>query len=343
MSRATLRASVWALGLWGGVAFAGAPAPQPAPAAKPATTAPAATAPAALAQPAAAPDPVAERAAAINEAGSLLQKAAAARARGNKNFAEQLFSSAELILGPEAVADLAPLFREGAPPRVTTPLKVMPKDTPPQPAVVGSSDEEDKAEEKPKRGSLTGSLMLEGKVFEGRGVVMLEPATGKFHKRSPRQRTMEQRNREFAPKLLAVPVGSTVTFPNFDPIYHNVFSRSDAQPFDLGIYKNGQSRELTFDKEGIIRLGCNLHANMSAYIVVVSAPHYAVTDDKGHFTFRSLEPGKYKLRAWSEKTLKPVIQEITIAPDKNTVTVTLAADAPGGLGTDKFGAQRGGK
>ncbi len=303
-----------------------------------------ATAASALGAPSPAPgaaDPVAERAQAIGEAGSLLQKAGAARTRGNRNFAEQLFSSAELILGSEALAELAPLFREGAPPRITTPLKVLPKDTPPQPAVVGNSDEEEKPEDKPKRGSLSGMLKLDGKALEGRGVITLEPVGGKFRKRAPKSRVMEQRNREFAPKILAVPVGSTVAFPNFDTIYHNVFSRSDAQPFDLGIYKNGQSRELTFEKEGIIRLGCNLHANMSAYIVVVAAPHYVVTDDKGHFSFRSLEPGKYKVRAWSERTMKPVTQEITILPDKNSVTLTLPADAPAGASADKFGVARG--
>ena len=287
-------------------------------------------------------DPVGERVQAINEATSLLQKAGAARTRGNRNFAEQLFSSAELILGPEALAERAPLVREGAPPRVSTPLKVLPKDTPPQPAAVGSSDEDEKPEEKPRRGVLSGALNLGGKTLDGRGVVTLEPASGKFHRRAPRTRVMEQRNREFAPKIMAVPVGSTVSFPNFDTVYHNVFSRSDARAFDLGIYKNGQSRDLKIEKEGIVRLGCNLHANMSAYIVATNAPHYAITDDKGHFSFRSLEPGKYRLRAWSEKTLKPQVQEITVVPEKNSVSVTLPADAPAGS-VDKFGVARGGQ
>jgi len=171
--------------------------------------------------------------------------------------------------------------------------------------------------------------------------VTLEPANGKFRKRAAKHRVMEQRNREFAPKIMAVPVGSTVSFANFDGIYHNVFSRSDVQAFDLGIYKNGQSRDVTFEKEGIMRLGCNLHANMSAYIVVVGAPHYAITDDKGHFNFRSLEPGKYRVRAWSEKTVAPVVKEITIVPEKNTVELSVPADAPTGPSADKFGASRG--
>ena len=285
-------------------------------------------------------DPVADRAQAIGEAAKLLDKAGQVRRQGNRNLAEQLFSSAELILGEGTLAELAPLFREGAPPRVTTPLGMAPKDAAPQPAVVGNSDEEDKPEDKPKRGSLQGALTLDGKALEGRGVVMLEPAGKKARHRAPVHRTVEQRNREFAPRLLAVPVGSTVSFPNFDPVYHNVFSRSEVMPFDLGIYKNGQSRDLQFDKEGIWRIGCNLHANMQAYIVVVNAAHYAVTDEKGRFSFRSLEPGKYRLRAWSDRTEEPVVQEITIAPAKNNVSVTLPANAKV-ANVDKFGAPRG--
>ena len=92
------------------------------------------------APPVPATDPVADRAAALSEGANLLGKAGAARKNGNRNFAEQLFSSAEILLGPDAIAELAPLFREGAPPRVVTPLKLMPKDSPAQPELVGSSE-----------------------------------------------------------------------------------------------------------------------------------------------------------------------------------------------------------
>jgi len=289
----------------------------------------------AFADPPAKNDPVEERAEAFREAAGMLQKANAMRARGNKSLAEQLFSSAELIVGPEAVAELAPLFREGAPPRVATPLKTMAKDAPPQPASVGSSEQEEP--EPPKKGSLAGTLKLEG-AGDGIGVITLEPSSGHFRKRTPKQRTIEQRDRQFAPRVMVVPVGSTVAFPNFDPVYHNVFSRSEAAPFDLGIYKNGQAREYTFNKEGVIRLGCNLHANMSAFLVVVSAPHYVITDGTGKFKFNSLEPGKYKLRVWSEKSAQPVTEEVNVKPGANQVTLTARADAP--VATDKFGAPR---
>jgi plastocyanin len=91
---------------------------------------------------------------------------------------------------------------------------------------------------------------------------------------------VEQRAREFLPNLVAVSVGSTIAFPNFDTIFHNVFSTSKPAPFDLGLYKAGESREFTFTKDGIIQLNCNLHANINAYIAVVAAPAYVVTTSR---------------------------------------------------------------
>ncbi len=287
-----------------------------------------------------APGPVADRAEALREAASLLDKAAVAKERGNRSFAEQLFSSAELIVGPEGVATIAQVFREGAPPRVQTPLQQLPMTTPPQPVVAVGDSAADEPDPKPKRGSLRGTLKVDGQALSEPAVITLEPADGKFRKRTPRHATMEQRNREFAPHVLTVPTGSTVTFPNFDTVYHNVFSRSDVAAFDLGIYRSGQSRDYTFDKDGIVHLGCNLHRNMSAYVVIVSEPHYVVTDDKGHFNFRSLEPGKYKARIWSERT-DPVTRDVVIAAGENTLPLDVHSH-PADPGTDKFGVARGG-
>jgi plastocyanin len=301
------------------------------------------------ATPAAAPaggklTPAGEKAAALRQAADLLDKAGSALAGGNKNFAEQLFSTAELLVGADALASLAPEFREGAPPRVTTPTVKVDTAAAPQPKVVGSSEAED-AEAKvapPKvEGSLTGSVEIDGKPLSGAfGLVTLEPASGKWPARTPKKRTIEQRGREFLPHVMAIPVGSTVAFPNFDTVFHNVFSTSPLGAFDLGIYKQGEAREFTFTKEGIIRLGCNLHANMSAYIAVVSAPAYVVTDDHGAFAFKHLAPGKYKLKAWSEKSKAPIEQDVTIKVGANEVKVGVAADAPAG-NPDKFGGKRG--
>jgi plastocyanin len=290
--------------------------------------------------------PAGEKAALLRQAADLLEKAGDALAAGNKSFAEQLFSTAELLTGPEAVEALASLFREGAPPRVTTPtIKVDPK-APPQPKVEGSSEAEDEADKIPPPpkvvvGSLVGTLQLDGKAAAGAyGLITLEPASGKWKPRTPKRHVMEQRGREFNPRVMALSVGSTVAFPNYDSVFHNVFSTSPAGAFDLGIYKANEAREYKFEKEGIIRLGCNLHANMSAYLVVVSAPAYVVTDEKGNFKFNRLAPGKYKLKAWSERTKAPITQDITIKAGSNSVNVGVSADAPAGPQPDKFGGKR---
>lgn len=288
--------------------------------------------------------PVGEKAAALREAADDLDKAQIALDNGNKNLAEQLFSTAELFTGPEAVAALAPTFREGAPPRITTPTVKVDVTAAPQPKAVGSSEAEDEAAKVPPpkvEGSLTGSMTIGGASGGAFGLVTLEPTGGKWKARTPKKLVLEQRGREFLPHLMAVSVGSTVAFPNFDTVFHNVFSTSPTAAFDLGLYKNGEAREYTFQKEGILRVGCNLHANMSAYIAVVSAPAYVVTDDKGAFAFKHLPLGTYKLKAWSEKSKAPIEQTITIKAGANTVTVGVQADAPAGPQADKFGGKRG--
>lgn len=289
-------------------------------------------------------DRIRERARTLRQASTLLEKANAARLQGSRSYADQLFSSAELIVGAEAVADLAPLFRTGAPPRITSSLKSVPVDSPAQPPAVGNSDQEQpENKSKRRRAQLTGTVASAGgRPLPSVAIVTLEPVSGRFPPRLPKQRVIEQRNRQFAPRVLAVPVGSTVSFPNFDPLYHNVFSRSAARPFDLGIYKAGQARELTFTKEGVVRIGCNLHANMSAYVVVVAAPHYAVVDSGGEFNFQSVAPGRYRLSAWSENSESPSVQTVVIKPKDNRVAITLTSDRASGLENDKFGAPRGG-
>jgi hypothetical protein len=142
------------------------------------------------------------------------------------------------------------------------------------------------------------------------------------------------------PRVLAVPVGSTVQFPNFDGIYHNVFSISSPKKFDVGLYKDGETREVKVDKPGVIRLGCNIHAKMASYILVVDAPHYVVVENDAPFNFRSLAPGKYKYRAWSEQSAVPAEGEIEIKAGENTQTFDVKGGAEPGPSEDKFGMTR---
>jgi plastocyanin len=270
------------------------------------------------------------------EAQRLLNAAVVAGKRGQRSYAEQLFTRAEMITGPKAVASVAKTFRAGAPKLVTTPTKTMPKETAAQPRVGTVEAEETKPPA--KIGTLTGSLTIDGKAPTGLGVVMLTPVKG-GKKRTPKQRIIEQRGKEFAPHVMAVPVGSTVSFPNFDQIYHNVFSLSKTKAFDLGMYKNGETREMKFEKPGIVRLGCNLHAAMSAYLIVVDAPHYVVVDKDGKFSFKALAPGKYKVKAWNENSGDPMTADLEIKEGANEKTLELKA-APAGLSPDKFGQAR---
>jgi hemoglobin len=276
------------------------------------------------------------------EAASFLSAAITAGQRGQRSFAEQLFSRAEIIVGAQALASASEAFREGAPPRVNTRLRPM-KDTAPQPAAgVGSSDADNPARpgRTAGRAMLHGALRLDGKPLTGMALVMMWPTSGPAARRTPKARVVEQRGKTFAPHLLAVPVGSTVAFPNFDTVYHNVFSLSQPQRFDLGLYKAGDMREVVFDKPGIVRLGCNIHTNMSGYVVVVDAPHYVVADADGKFSFKSLGPGKYKVRAWSEQSAEPRTTEIVLKPGANETAIDLTGGAPQGPSEDKFGAAR---
>ena len=109
---------------------------------------------------------------------------------------------------------------------------------------------------------------------------------------------LEQTGQRFEPQLVVIPVGSSVSFPNSDPIFHNVFSLSGAKKFDLGYYPAGQTRIVKFDEPGVVQVYCHLHPNMYAAIVVVPNRWYARPGDDGTFTFHEVPPGTYRLVAW---------------------------------------------
>jgi plastocyanin len=134
--------------------------------------------------------------------------------------------------------------------------------------------------------------------------------------RAPRRFTLTQKNKTFQPHVLAVPVGSTVEFPNNDGIYHNVFSLSGPQPFDLGLYRAGETRPRTFADAGIYRVFCNIHPQMSAIIVVAPSAFTTVAAPDGRFTL-DLPPGRYRLTAMSERA-SPVSIELTSTAGAST-------------------------
>jgi len=115
---------------------------------------------------------------------------------------------------------------------------------------------------------------------------------------TPLTATMEQKNRRFVPDTLVIPAGSAVSFPNLDPIFHNVFSLSKPKTFDLGNYAKDQTRTVTFPKPGIVFVDCHLHPNMAAVIVVTPNQWSTKADAAGRFTLPGLPAGRYTLVAW---------------------------------------------
>jgi plastocyanin len=134
-----------------------------------------------------------------------------------------------------------------------------------------------------------------------RSVVYLETAPrGAFEPTETPRAVMDQRNETFVPHVLAIPTGTTVDFPNSDRIYHNVFSLSKTEPFDLGRYATGRSKQVRFDRAGIVRVFCEIHSHMSAFILVFSHPFFAMTDAEGRYRIDNVPPGTYSVIAWNE-------------------------------------------
>lgn len=109
---------------------------------------------------------------------------------------------------------------------------------------------------------------------------------------------MDQRNLKFIPRVLPVLVGTTVEFPNNDKTWHNVYSKSEAKEFDLGLYPAGETRSVTFDKPGVVRILCNVHPNMEAYVVVKEHPYFTTPDPRGNYTLDRVPLGQRRLEIW---------------------------------------------
>ncbi len=131
---------------------------------------------------------------------------------------------------------------------------------------------------------------------------------------------MSQKDKMFVPSVLAVGVGYSVDFPNLDPFFHNVFSYSSSKEFDLGRYPKGKSEKVTFDKPGIVKVFCEIHFSMRAYVHVLETPYFATSDEKGNFVIKNVEPGNYTLNIWQE-SLQNIAEPITVSGDSLFVEV----------------------
>lgn len=125
-------------------------------------------------------------------------------------------------------------------------------------------------------------------------------AAGASAKQAAGAFTMTTRGKTFLPHVIAVPAGSTVNFPNEDPISHNLFSLTPGYTFDLGLYRRGAGKSYKFDAPGVVNVYCNVHPNMSAVVHVMATPWYGFADASGVFRFE-VPPGRYRLTAWNEQ------------------------------------------
>lgn len=141
-------------------------------------------------------------------------------------------------------------------------------------------------------------------------VVFIESLPGRSFPPTPNA-VMDQLNLTFTPHVLAVVVGTRVTFPNSDEVRHNVFSPSPVKRFNLGTYPKGVAKYVVFDKPGVVELLCNVHADMGAYIVVTETSHSALVAKDGSYVLKGVPAGTYVVRAWREE-LKDQRQEVTV-------------------------------
>ena len=147
-----------------------------------------------------------------------------------------------------------------------------------------------------------------------RSVVYLKGVVvGAFERGDTRRTRMLQQNERFIPHVLAIVAGTTVDFPNADRTYHNVFSLSKDNDFNLGRYAAGKSEPHRFDQPGIVRVFCDIHSQMSAFILVFAHRFFATTDDDGRYRIDGIPPGVYTLEVWNE-TLRG-------DPPKRTITI----------------------
>lgn len=149
-------------------------------------------------------------------------------------------------------------------------------------------------------------------------VISVEDIEGPFP--APKESAvMDQKELRFVPHVLVVQVGTMVEFLNSDPLSHNVFSISHAKRFNLGLYQRGTLRRIKFDQPGVVELLCNVHLEMSAFIIVVKNPYFARTGPDGIYRIADVPAGQHRLRCWHERF--PAQERVVQVPETRPVTV----------------------
>ena len=170
---------------------------------------------------------------------------------------------------------------------------------------------------------------VDGKPVVG-AVIMLRALEGGRPAAAPIDAVMDQLERRFVPDVLVVPVGSRVTFPNSDPISHQVYSFSPIRRFQLPLYRGEPYPPVDFPQAGIATLGCNIHDEMRAYIVVTDGQHYGRTDSDGVWRAAAVRAGAYTLNLWHPRLREPrglIERRVEITEDGDVQTLTVRAAA----------------
>lgn len=132
-----------------------------------------------------------------------------------------------------------------------------------------------------------------------------------------------QKNKRFHPSVVVIPVGGKVEFPNRDPFFHNVFSLFEGKRFDLGLYEGGTTRLVQFDKPGISFIFCNIHSEMSAVVIALSTPYYAISNARGEIAIPEVPPGRYDMQIFhasvSPDALRSLRREITVSAGNSSL------------------------
>jgi plastocyanin len=155
-------------------------------------------------------------------------------------------------------------------------------------------------------------------------VVWLLPASGGLKPSTVgKHARLIQKDKTFTPHVLAIETGTTVDFPNYDPIFHSAFSNFSGQMFDIGLYPPGSTRSIRFQRAGAVRIFCNIHPAMSAVILVVDTPYFAVSSRDGGLAIANVPPGEYRLKVFheraSEDELRRLERGITIGDQNLTL------------------------
>lgn len=157
-------------------------------------------------------------------------------------------------------------------------------------------------------------------------VVFFQPETGARVEPSAKAVEMVTEDKRFAPRVVAVTAGTTVRFPNRDPILHNVFSVSPGNAFDLGFYRQGDGKEWRFERPGLVRVYCNVHYEMVGYVLVLDTPYFVFPDPDGSFVLDDLPSGTGRLTVWHERA-RPWSRRVSV-PNAAALHISLTLDRP---------------